>query len=98
MNPSEEHCIMRGLIVCPLCHILFGWYNHVYDGWGMYTNGKHEIHKKFWSENVKGRNKLQLLGFILILKDKCSESVIWIHLAYDKDQQWAAQNFHFPIS
>jgi hypothetical protein len=33
-----------------------------------------------------------------ILKDKCSQCVVWIHLAYDRDQQWAAQNFHFQIS
>jgi len=33
-----------------------------------------------------------------ILKDKCSHCVVWIQLAYDRDQQWAAQNLHFPIS
>jgi len=39
-----------------------------------------------------------MLGFMPILKDKYSEFVVWIHLAYDKDQQWAAQKFYFPIS
>jgi len=39
-----------------------------------------------------------MLGFMSNLKDKCSHFVVWIHLAYDRDQQWAAQTFHFPIS
>jgi len=39
-----------------------------------------------------------MLGFISVLKDKCSKCVVWIYLAYDRDQQWAAQSLHFLIS
>ena len=42
LNKSGENCLMRGFTVCTLCHILFGWYNQGWNGWGMYIQVSQE--------------------------------------------------------